>query len=331
MADPNVFGVLAEDPAAPETVPAPEATPQPVEAEPEAQPQAALEAVDGPAAGDEPVVSDEGDEAEFLAEGEEGVKLGNKVYRDWAAADHVFRQFAGRAKAESRRRKDTEAELAQARVELSVARQATPLPVESPAPHAPAPAPKRLSELIVPEEIDSIIAEKSPAAAFQRMAELIEARVGELVDERTKDIQPVVNRAKAVDAAAELFEGLSNRADAAGNRAIPELDPEDPRSDMVVAQWRENLNDPALRDIAFTEAAVVLALNQVRLAQASHPQPASPKPAGRKAAAALVGMSGGVRQPTSAGPTRPADLEEAARLAVKAREHPVFGVIQERT
>ncbi|MGH2362459.1 MAG: hypothetical protein ACRDGM_18195, partial [bacterium] len=289
------------------------------------------EGTDAPAG---PAPEEPAEEDEFLAgQGEEGVRLGNKVYRDWTAADHVFRQFAGRAKAESARRKELEADRDRLSAELAQARTVVPAQVFSPVPLVvPAPVPKRLSEQFTEEEIDRMIAEKSPAAAFKHITDLFESEVGRLVAEQTRDLEPIVNRARAVDAGAALFERASDLRDAQGNRLIPELDPEDPRSDLVVAQWRRNLEDSALAPISFTDAGIQLALTQVRLEAASQPQPASPKPApSGRASKTLQSMGSSSRTPTETpGPTRPVNLEEAARLAVLARQHPVFGVTVER-
>jgi len=330
MPDDNVFGVAAETPAteaAPGQQAAQEGSPQEQPAQPdgaEAQQPDQPEAQPAPEPDD-----DEGDE-HLAGEGEDGIRLGNKVYRDWTSADHVFRQFAGRAKAEAKRRKEAEADRDRLSAELERARSHVPASGAPPA--EPAPTAKRLSERFTPDEIDSVIADKSPGAAFQRLSDLIEERVGELVEERTRDIQPLVVRNKAVDAAAELFETLSEQRDGSGNRIFPELDPADPRSDLVVQQWRENLNDPGLAPIAFTEAAVRFALTQVRASEVSQPQSAPSRPAPRSNAALMSMGRTPSPSPAAPGPTRtlPVDLEEAARAAVAARQHPVFGAVVER-
>ena len=331
----NVFGVRPEGTPGDEPTPSPASAAPAVPAEPapvEPEPEEVPEPFPAPAEPD-----DDDDDAFLAGEGVDGVRLGTKVYKDWNAADHVFRQFAGRAKAESKRRKETEAENERLRVELA-RRDSRPEPAvsASPAPVIPATTPKRLSERFTDDEVDTMIAEKGPAAAFRHLAQLADSRVEELVDERMAVVQPLVQRNQAVEVSSEIFTRLSQMANQDGSPLFPELDPEDPRSDVVIARWTENLSNPRLRSIAFTDAGVELAVQQLRAEGAleSQPQPAPSKKTAsptQRAAAVLQGMGKTSRAPVPApGPTKPVDLEEAARLAIVASKHPIFGARLER-
>lgn len=320
----NVFGMSLEDdpaiePSAPQDAQpeAPAATPDEPQPQPEPQPQGA-------------VPDDE--EAEFLAgPGEDGVRLGNKVYKDWQGADHVFRQFQGRARAAEQRMKDALARAEKAEKLAEALAHRSPAQ-EQPAqePQAPAPAPRRIADAVTEDEIDKLIADKGPAGALKAMLEIIEERVPAVVDERTQDVRRVAQKDQVVTMAERLFEA------AAQSGEFPELVPDTPEAQAIIDIWSQQvLVSPTLSQLALTPDGVRIAVDRFRASRTSATPAPSAEPAARlvaqvKAQASarqdLASMGSRSAPRPAPGPT-PAfgDLEEAARLAVASRRHEVFG------
>lgn len=349
----NIFGVEPEavkdpGPAAPsEPVSTPEKQDAPAEASPApAEPEPPAEPDPGPA---------EDDEKDFLSPDENrGFRLGERVYKDVAAADHVFRQFRGRARAAEERRKTAEAdrdraaaEASQLRVELDqlrIARAQQPLGSGSPGipatePPPPPSKPKRLTELINEDELNSIIASEGPVAAFRKMAELVESRNEQLLEDATRDTKPLVNQFTGTQRAVELFDAATAQKDPSGAPVYPELqDPSSPAGQAVFGIWQRNTNDPALAPLAFTPHALRIAVNEYR-AQAANGQPASRAPrteagqavvARRAADASLQSMGVGGRSALRPSPGPVESNEEAVRRIESSRRHDIFGVSVER-
>jgi hypothetical protein len=188
--------------------------------------------------------------------------------------------------------------------------------------------------LVKPEEFDELIAEHGPGAAYAKVAELVEQRMGQALDERMAPLQPLMNRSQGVELATQVFDSESERTSPDGQRIYPELDPETPESDAVVAIWTEMLADPDFSEIAFTRHGVRQAVLEYR-ARGGNSQPAPPEPpvhADRGAAIQDMGRGGRSPSPVPPGPTRRllgGDLEAAARKAVVANQHPIFGTTVE--
>jgi hypothetical protein len=342
----NVFGMSTDDdsaetPSSPtdvQTSPAPEAvapapqTPTAPDPEPVVAPEPET------AAAPQEEAADEDDEATYLATDGQGIRLGNKVYKDWQGADHVFRQFAGRAKAAAQREKEAleRARKAEELLEASIRNRAQE-PAAAPVTPDPAPAPKRIADSLPSEDdIDAMIAEHGPAQAILRVAQMMaETVVPRVVDEQTGDVQRMAKVNRAVETADQLF----SQVEAAGT--FPELVADDPSGQAIVDIWYDQVaSNPKLAHLALTEDGVQIAVEKYRAGLYSQPQSAAPEPsapvarlvaqvkAQASARQALTSMSdrGGARpQP---GPTRVSglDLEEAARRAVAGRRHEVFGM-----
>jgi hypothetical protein len=335
----NAFGITPEAPPDQAPPQAPTQEPQQQEGTPPPAPEAAP-APEPPQQEAPPrdEVFDEESAAFEAGEGEDGVRLGNRVYKDWNAADHVFRQFAGRAKAEARRRKDLEKILEEerrARMEAEArighpqqgGTSGAPQDTADPAPQSP----KRLRDTITEDEFNRIVAEDGISAAFQKMAEAVDEVVDQRTEERFQEIAPIVNRERGAEMAASLFGEAADLQTEDGNYVFPELDPDQPSSDAVVAIWQRRLQDETFRNIAFTPTAVELSVLEYRSGLNSTAS-APPAPAARPDAAALQGMGRqGSPSPASPGPTRRmiVDPEETARRIIADRTHSVFGVTHE--
>lgn len=319
----NVFGMsLEDDPAVEPSAPqdpqpeAPAATPdEPQPPQPDPQQTAA-------------VPDDE--EAEFLAgPGEDGVRLGNKVYRDWQGADHVFRQFQGRARAAEQRMKDALARAEKAEKLAEALAHRSPAQEQAVEPPAPTPAPRRIADAVTEDEIDALISEKGPAGALKAMLEIIEERVPAVVDERTQDVRRVAQKDQVVTMAERLFEA------AAQSGEFPELVPDTPEAQAIIDIWSQQvLVNPNLSQLALTPDGVRIAVDRFRASRTSA-TPAPSVPAARlvaqvKAQASAqrdlsqMGTHAAARPQPGPTPTY-SDLEEAARLAVASRRHEVFG------
>lgn len=342
----NAFGITPEtppEPQAPAPAPEPQEAPQqPQEGQPSApppEPPAEPQRQPEPPPRSDDDLVDEESRAFEAAEGEDGIRLGNRTYKDWNAADHVFRQFAGRAKAEARRRKDLEKQLEderRARLEAEArygqpqdgGTSGAPQDQAEPAPTSP----KRLRDSITEDEFNRIVAEDGISAAFAKMAEAVDEIVDQRTEERFADVAPIVNRERGAAMAAELFGQAADLTTEDGSYLYPELDPDQPSSDAVVSIWQRRLSDEGFRAIAFTPTAVELAVLEYRAGANSQPASAPTAPAARPDAAALQGMGRqGSPSPASPGPTRRmiVDPEETARRIIADRTHSVFGVTQE--
>lgn len=328
----NIFGSTLEDepvtdPSIPST-PAP-STPAPVE-EPPAPP---AEPEPAAPAGEE--TPDDDEAAHLAGPGADGIRLGDRVYKDWQGADHVFKQFRGRAKAAEERAKAAQerAEKAERLLEASLSRTTAQEPAAAtPAPEPPAAtvAPKRIADAFSEEQLDELIADKGPAGALKAILAIIDERVPEVIDERTEPAQRIARREQGLNLAAELF----NRVASEGTFA--ELTPDSPASQAIVDIWTsEVLNDPDLSKLALTPKGIELAVIKYRASNPSATATPPAPPAARlvaqvKAAATAqrglsdLGQQSARPQP---GPTKvsSADLEEAARLAIASRRHEVFG------
>lgn len=336
----NVFGMSTDDdpaetPSSPTGVPASDQAPAP---DPVVGPEPVAAAPPETPAATEEVAAEEDDEATYLATDGEGVRLGNKVYKDWQGADHVFRQFAGRAKAASQREKEAlaRAEKAERLLEASIQNRAQE-PAAAPVTPDPAPAPKRIADALPTEdEIDAMIADRGPAGAFRSLLEsMAEKVVPRVVDEQTGDVQRMAKVSRAVESADQLFSAV----EAAGT--FPELVADEASGQAIVDIWYDQVaSNPKLAHLALTEDGVQIAVEKYRAGLYSQPQFAASEPsapvarlvaqvkAQATARRELTSMSdrGGARpQP---GPTRVSglDLEEAARRAVAGRRHEVFGM-----
>lgn len=341
----NIFGVSPDLPAEPGPT-APSATGS--EQDPKVVQEPAPEPSPAPPA-DEPAPEPvEDEERDFLAEDpNQGFRLGNKTYRDLESADHVFRQFAGRAKAEAERRKAAEEQLAELRAErdrlaaaFEMARSQQPqkqdsgaTPAEPPAP----PKPTRLTELVSDEELDALIAEHGPGRAFKRFAELVEQRQAELLEEATRDSKPIVQERRAAEAAAQTFESAAALKDESGNPVYPELsDPNSPAGQAVFNLWQRNFKNPQLAPLAFTPTGIEIAINAFRAAN-GQPAPVAPRTAAgaavvarRSADASLQSMGTGTRSSVRPGGPGPVgSTEERVQRLIRSRQHEVFGVAVE--
>jgi hypothetical protein len=332
----NVFGVTPEPAADQGAEPSPAPVSQPQDSQQEPPPQ---EPAPSEPAKPEPERDDDedADEKELLSEDpENGFRIGSKVYKDLNSADRAFRQFAGRASAEARRRKEVEAELERTRSLLDLVSKQQPQKQDdqgSPATPAPPPPPKRLTDLVSDEEFDQLVAEHGPAKAFRRLAELTESRLAEALEESQRDIRPILQRTQAADRTAETFDSCAALKDEKGSPLFPEIgDPNSPEAQAVFAIWQRNFSDPALAPLAFTSQGVRIAVLEHR---AVNGQPASSRPRTAPAAAVAARRTADrtlQSMGTSGGPSaRPApghvgDDEERVQAALAAQRHPVFGV-----
>jgi hypothetical protein len=349
----NIFGVQSDVPASDPSVtasPAPVSEPQDqqvVEVTPETP------AADAPARPEPAAAHEEDEDREFLSEDEaNGFRIGNKVYKDIAAADHVFRQFSGRARAEKERRERAESERDEARMSraqlasafemLQSERAQQPRKDEqtgTPAEAAPAPAPKRLADLISDEEIDKLIAKDGPGAAFRHLAKLVDDDRERVLEEATRDTRPFLRQRETVDRTVQTFDGAAALVDESGNPFFPEVvDPNTPAAKAVYAIWQRNFADPALAPLAFTQHGIQIAVNEFR---AENGQPASRGPrtaagaavaARRTADASLQGMGTDSRASARIGGPGPVEgNEERYQRLNRSRQHEVFGVADERS
>lgn len=339
----NIFGVTPETAPTPAET-APEASvsvPQDSGPAPEAEP-AVEPAPSEPA---KPEGSEDDDEKDLLSEDpNEGFAIGNKVYKDIGSADRAFRQFAGRAQAETRRRKEIEAELTRTHALLEVLkseRAERPQKQDdqgTPAPPPPPPQPKRLTDLVSDEEFDQLVAEHGPAKAFRRLAELTEDRLKEALEESQRDIKPILQQKQAAERTAQTFDHCAGLKDEAGNPLYPEIgDPNSPEAQKVFAIWQRNFQNPTRAPLAFTPDGIEFAILEYRSANG---QPASRAP--RTPAGAAVGArrvadrslqsmgTGGASGARPGGPGPVQGGEERVQAAIRATQHPIFGVVQER-
>lgn len=268
------------------------------------------------------------------------VKLGTRAYGSIEQADRVFKQFAGRVRAELERRRSAESERDRIAGALETFRTLSQQPQTqqedkgTPATPPPPPAPKRLTDLVSDEEFDGLVAEHGPAKAFRRLAELTESRLAEALEEQTRDIRPIVQRTHAAERTAETFDGCAALKDEQGRPLYPEIgDPNAPAAQQVFEIWQRNFSDPALAPLAFTQHGIRMAVLEYR---AANGQPASSRPrtpagaavtARRSADRVLQSMgTGGAAGPRPGGPGSVGDDEERIRAAIRATQHPIFGV-----
>lgn len=278
------------------------------------------------------------------AEGEEGIRLGNKVYKDWAAADHVFRTFAGKASAEAKKRRELEQRLealererADAFSRPAPSASADETAVPAPAGEAePRPAPrKRLKEVLTRDEVNRMIVDDGIDAVIERLSDLVEERIEQTADEKFAPLKPIADRKAGVEMAVQAFDAAANRTTKDGSYVFPELDPAQPSSDAIVQIWQRRVfEDEEFRARAFEPLAIEACVLEYRSAASTSTAPtAEPtRPASRPDAAALQGMG---RQaspsPAAAGPTRRVylDPEETTRRIFASQSDNPFGVVQE--
>lgn len=288
-----------------------------------------------------PATDDDEAKAFEAAEGEEGIRLGNKVYKDWAAADHVFRTFAGKASAESKRRKEVEERLERLeRERADLLARPTPAPegearaAEEPTAPTPAPGRKRLKEVLTRDEVNRMIVDDGIDAVIERLSDLVDERIEQTADEKFAPLKPLADRKVGTEMAIAAFDAQANRTTKDGSYVFPELDPDQPSSDAIVQIWqRRIMEDEAFRERAFDPLAIEACVLEYRSgATSTAPQGEAPTPSSRAAAAALQGMG---RQaspsPTAPGPTRRivVDPEETIRRLTAARSDNPFGVERE--
>lgn len=278
------------------------------------------------------------------ADGEEGVRLGNKVYKDWNAADHVFRTFAGKASAEAKRRKELEDRLLAVERERDELR-ARPASPSEPAAEETVPAPaghaeprptsrKRLKEVLTRDEVNRMIVDDGIDAVIERLSDLVDERIEQTADEKFAPLKPIADRKIGTEMAIEAFDRQANRTAKDGSFVFPELDPDQPSSDAIVAIWQRRVfEDEAFRERAFDPLAIEACVLEYRSgATSTAPQEEAPKPSTRAAAAAIQGMGRTASpNPGAPGPVRRMviDPEETIRRIVADRSSNAFGVFQE--
>lgn len=291
----------------------------------------------------EPESTDADEEARAFeaADGEDGVRLGNKVYKDWAAADHVFRTFAGKASAEARRRRELEQQLEDLRREVNSRPAQTSVPAhEETVPDSartadPGPGPrKRLKEVLTRDEVNRMIVDDGIDAVIERLSDLVEERIEQTADEKFAPLKPIADQKAGVEMAVATFDREANRKRSDGSYLYPELDPEAASSQAIVQIWQRRVfEDPSFRERAFDPLAIEACVLEYRAGgQTSTAPQEAERPAERAAAAAIQGM-GRQASPSPAvpGPTRRVylDPEETVRRLTAARSDNPFGVTVE--
>jgi len=297
----------------------------------------------------EPAATEPPAEPEELFDGEHDaaslVKLGMRAYDTPEKADLVFKQFAGRTAAELARRRAAEAEVAALRSErdrlqgaLEVVRPQQPQKQEAdgtPAKPASTPSkPKRLTDLISDDEFDALVVEHGPAKAFRRLAELMDQRLDEALEESQRDVVPIVRERMVAQRTAETFDGAAAVKGTDGRPLYPEIgDANSPEAEAVFNIWQRNFADPALAPLAFTPTGIRIAVNEYR---AANGQPSSRTPL-TKPAAAVEARRAADRSLQSMGTDGRAGVrpgspgagggdEEQVHSLIRARQHPIFGV-----
>jgi hypothetical protein len=341
----NVFGVT-QDPAAESGVNPPLASgSETQDTEQPREPDDAPEPPPAEPAKPEREADEDDDEKELLSENpKEGFRIGDKVYKDVESADRAFKRNQGRARAEARRRQEVETSMGQElertrgllEKALSVHQQPQTQDDQGiPATPPPPPKPKRLTDLVSREEFDALVAEKGPAEAFARIAELTEQRLEEALEESQRETRPLVRQHQVADKTAQTFDGAALLKGADGQPLYPEIaNPDSPEAVAVYELWQRNFADPQLAPLAFTPHAVRMAVMEYRAAANGQPASRGPRtPAGaavgarREADRSLQSM--GTDSRSSARPAAPGPVggdEERIQAAMRAQRHPVFGV-----
>lgn len=368
----NIFGIIPEEgseaqreaagekpeetPASPATTPDEQDTTPEETAAPSPDPEPTPQADPAPE-----TASPEGEaeeEEEGISEDGTGFRIGNKVYKDIMAADHAFRQNRGRAQAEARRAKALEDEKARLLEEVATLRAQASVYAQSQPPQADPAAPaqqaaveesERLTQPLTRDQINELIAEEGADVALEKVQEIAEKRMMEMLDARTAPLRQQEEIAEAQQVASENFYNVSQMTGADGKPLFPALDENSETAGQVVAVWDQLVTeDPDFRAIALSPAGVKFAYREwERLTASSAPAPADtsqppappsapPAPGGTaEQSRALASMGRGQASPPPSDPNRPptsqlpANPEEAVRKLLEARQHSVFGVTVE--